>query len=144
MDDKLKKELKDTILKTIANGIAYAFMTPDQRDKKEQELVEYLKEREYQVLIENCMIYVLSDDWEKILMMEMTRNTLYFNPVDMKQTSEVIYYVLQFTAKSYLDQLMPLPKKKKKEVIKKEEDEVNFDEEEETEDDKPTPSFDFL
>ena len=60
MDDLLKKELKDTILKTISNGIAYNFMSPEERDQKEQELIKYLKEREYQVLLENCMIYVLS------------------------------------------------------------------------------------
>jgi hypothetical protein len=144
MDDILKKELKDTILKTISNGIAYSFMTPDERDQKEQELIEYLKEREYQVLLENCMIYVLSEDWQKILMMELTRNTLYFSPVNLKKTSEVVYYVLQFTAKGYLDTFAPVKKKTKKEVIKQEEDEVNFDEEEETEDDKPIPNFDFL
>ena len=144
MDDLLKKELKDTILKTISNGIAYNFMSPEERDQKEQELIEYLKEREYQVLLENCMIYVLSEDWEKIVMMELTRNTLYFTPVNLKKTSEVVYYVLQFTAKGYLDTLMPGAKKKKKEVIKQEEDEVSFEEEEETEDDKPIPNFDFL
>lgn len=144
MDDILKKELKDTILKTISNGIAYSFMTPQERDQKEEELIEYLREREYQVLLENCMIYVLSEDWEKILMMELTRNTLYFSPMNLKKTSEVVYYVLQFTAKGYLDTLMPAKKKNKKEVIKQEEDEVNPDEEEETEDDRPAPNFDFL
>jgi len=144
MDEIIKKELKDTILKTISNGIAYPFMTPDEREQKEHELVEYLSSKGYQVVLEKCMIYVLDEDWKRIVMMELTRNTLYFNPINLKKTSEIVYYALQFTAKGFLDTFAPIKKKKKKEVIKQEEVEVDFDEEEETEDDKPTPNFDFL
>ena len=143
MDETLKKQLKKTILKTISNGIAFNFMTVEEREQKEYDLVQYLKDKGYEVLIENCMIFVLSSEWERIMILELTRNTLYFTPTDMTKAIEVVYYALQFTAKDYLEVMFSkesIPKK----VKKQEEIEVDPEEEEETEDDKPTPSFDFL
>ena len=143
MDETLKKQLKKTILKTISNGIAFNFMSIEEREQKEQDLVQHLKDKGYEVLIENCMIFVLSSDWERIMILELTRNTLYFTPTDMTKAIEVVYYALQFTAKDYLEVMFSKESKTNKRK-KAEENEVDTEEEEETEDDKPTPSFDFL
>ena len=59
IDEELMKQLKETILKTLNNGIAYTHMTELERDEKEQEIVEHLKTKGYDVFIEECMIYVL-------------------------------------------------------------------------------------
>ena len=142
MDETLKKQLKDTILKTISNGIAFDFITVEERDEKERDLVKYLNSKGYQAVVEKCMIYVLSEDWERIVMMELTRNTLYFTPADLKKTSEVVYYALQFTAKGYLDKLTL--KYGATEVYTKKEEKKEFDDEEDTEEDRPPPNFDFL
>ena len=138
MDDILKKQLKKTILKTISNGIAFEHMTEVERDIKERDLVYFIKSKGYDVVVEQCMIVVFSLKWEKILMMELTRNTLYFSPIDVSKTTEIVFYVLEFTAKDYISKMTTSEK------TKIEEKEVDPDEED-TEEDPPTkPSFDFL
>ena len=76
-------------------------------------------------------------------MMELTRNTLYFTPFDAKETSVVIYYILQLISQKYLDEMPKIKKIDKKAPIKKEE--IEDDSEEDTEEEpKPPPNFDFL
>ena len=142
MDEEVLKQLKDTILKTINSGIAYPHMTPIERDKKERELVEYLQGKGYEVFVEECMIYVIGKQWDKILMLELTRNTLYFTPFKMAETSEIVFYILQLISKKYLD---GIPKKKTKKKVTKKQEEIEEDSDEDTEEEpKPPPDFSFL
>ena len=140
IDEELMKQLKETILKTLNNGIAYTHMTELERDEKEQEIVEHLKSKGYDVFIEECMIYVLGKQWSRILMMELTRNTLYFTPFKVSEVSEVVFYILQLVSKKYLDSM---PKVEPKASEKEEEIEEDTDEDTE-EDPKPPPDFSFL
>ena len=71
MDEQIYKNLKNVILKTINNGIAFTHMTDIEREDKEQEIVVYLKSKEYEVYIEEGMIWVLGKNWEKLIMMDM-------------------------------------------------------------------------
>jgi len=143
MDETLLKDLKDTILKVIGNGLAFPHMTSVERDEREINIIEHLKVKGFEAFEEECMIYVLNKQWDKILMMELTRNTLYFTPYDAKETSVIIYYILQLVSKKYLDE-MSVVKTKTKQVQKKEE-EIEEDSDEDTEEEpKPPPDFSFL
>tara|TARA_R100000030_G_scaffold74257_4_gene57497 strand:- start:281 stop:712 length:432 start_codon:yes stop_codon:yes gene_type:complete len=143
MDEDLLKQLKDTILKTINAGIAFPHMTEQQRDEKEKEIVVFLQEKGYEAFVEECMIYVLGKGWDKILMMELTRNTLYFTPFKLTQTTEIVFYILQLVAKKYLDKV-PVKKKKVPKQKEEKEEEIEEDSDEDTEEDKPPPDFSFL
>ena len=103
MDEQIYKNLKSVILKTINNGIAFTHMNDIEREDKEQEIVNYLKNKEYEVYIEECMIWVLGKSWEKLMMMELTRNTLYFTPFKAEEAPVIVYYILQFVSKEYLE-----------------------------------------
>ena len=142
MNETLMKELKDTIIKAINNGLAFAHMTERERNHKEREIVDFLNSKGYEAFVEENMIHVLSKKWEKILMMELTRNTLYFTPYQKNEVSVVIYYILQLVSKRYLDKT-PSSKGKKKKVLKKEEKGEDSDEDTE-EEPKPPPDFNFL
>jgi len=142
MDEDLLKQLKDTILKTINSGIAYPHMTEYEREVKEKELVIFLQGKGYEVFVEECMIYVIGKQWEKILMMELTRNTLYFTPFKMAEVSEIVFYILQLISKKYLD---GVPKTKTKKKVAKKQEEIEEDSDEDTEEEpKPPPDFSFL
>jgi len=143
MDETLVKELKDTIMKALSNGLAFPHMTQLERDNRELDIIRYLKTKGYEAFEEECMIYVLDKHWEKIVMMELTRNTLYFTPFDPKEVSVVIYYVLQLVSKKYLEEMPEIKTKKTKVSKTKEEKEEDSDEDTE-EEPKPPPDFSFL
>lgn len=143
MDETLLKDLKDTILKAISNGLAFPHMTQIERDDTESKIINHLKQKGYEAFEEECMIYVLDKHWKKVLMMELTRNTLYFTSFDAKETSVVIYYILQLISQKYLDEMPKNKKNDKKAPIKQEEIEDNSEEDTE-EEPKPPPNFDFL
>ena len=140
MDEQIYKNLKSVILKTINNGIAFTHMNDIEREDKEQEIVNYLKSKEYEVYIEECMIWVLGKSWEKLMMMELTKNTLYFTPFKAEEAPIIVYYILQFVSKEYLITLTSKIKK----VEETKEEEIEEDSDEDTEEDKPKPNFDFL
>jgi|TARA_R110002124_G_scaffold254804_1_gene420425 hypothetical protein len=142
MDETFMKELKDTILKAINSGLAFAHMTERERNHKEKEIVDFLNSKGYEAFVEDKMIHILNKQWEKILMMELTRNTLYFTPVLKSEVTVVIYYILQLVSKRYLDKTPP-SKGKKEKVLKKEEKGEDSDEDTE-EEPKPPPDFNFL
>ncbi len=143
MDEKAFQNLKSTIVKTINNGIAFTHMTEIEREDKEQEIVKFLKTKNYEVYIDECMIWALDENWDKIMMMELTRNTLYFTPFKAETAPILVFYVLQFVSKDYL--MMLTSKIKKVEETEKEEIEGDSEEDtEEEEEKKPPPNFDFL
>ena len=45
-------------MKTINNGIAFKHMSDIEREDKEQEIIDYLKGKQYEVYIEENMIYI--------------------------------------------------------------------------------------
>tara|TARA_R110000823_G_scaffold182535_6_gene315295 strand:+ start:180 stop:611 length:432 start_codon:yes stop_codon:yes gene_type:complete len=143
MDEKLMQELKDTILKAIQHGLAFPHMTERERAHKEGEIIEFLNAKGYEVFLEEKMIYVLGKKWERIVMMELTRNTLYFTPYQIKEVSVVIYYILQLVSKKYLDKMPVFDDIEKKASQKQEEKEKDSDEDTE-EEPPPPPNFDFL
>ena len=140
MNEKVFKNLKTTIIKTINNGIAFKHMTEIEREEKEQEIINFLKTKGYEIYIDEYMIWALDDNWDKVMMMELTRNTLYFTPFKAEAAPVLVFYVLQFISKDYL---MTLASRIEKiEDTKKEE--IEEDSEEDTEEDRPPPNFDFL
>ena len=143
MDEELMKELKETILKAIDNGVAFVHMTEKERDQQERDIVDILNLKGYEAFVEECMIYVVGKRWEKIVMMELTRNTLYFTPYHKKEVSVVIYYILQLISKKYLDKTPSLKKTKNKGQYLQQEIEADSDEDTE-EEPRPPPDFSFL
>ena len=140
MDEQIYQNLKSVILKTINNGIAFTHMSEIEREDKEQEIVNFLKTKGYEIYIEQCMVWVLDKKWNKVMMMELTRNTLYFTPFKAEEAPTLVFYILQFISKEYL---MTLTSKIKK-VEDTEKEEIEEDSDEDTEEDKPRPNFDFL
>ena len=139
MDEQIYKNLKSIILKTLNNGIAFTHMSDTQRQDKELEIVEYLKNKGYESYVEEEMIWILSSGWEKLMMMELTKNTLYFTPFKAEEAPVIVYLILQFVSKEYLLKLTSKIKK-----VEEKQEEIEEDSEEDTEEDKPRPSFDFL
>ena len=145
MDEEIYQQLKDTILKTINNGIAFKHMSEFERDDREKEIVDFLISKGYEAFVEECMIYVIGKHWDKLMMMELTRNTLYFTPFSTNSAPEIVFYVLQFISKRYLIDGVLKKNTKTKTKEKQQVEEIESDSEEDTEEDpKPRPNFDFL
>ena len=139
MDEQIYKNLKSVILKTLNNGIAFKHMTDIERQDKELEIIEYLKQKGYEAYLEEEMIWILSSNWEKLMMMELTKNTLYFTPFKAEEAPVIVYLILQFVSKEYLLKLTSKIKK-----VEEKEEEIEEDSDEDTEEDRPRPNFDFL
>jgi hypothetical protein len=123
--------ITDKIAQLLNNGFAFEHhLTVRERKEIEMDILDYYDKMFYGAFLEEEMIYVVDPNHEKILMMEVTRNSIYFNPYEHPALFDVIYLTLEFVSKTFAK---PPP-------------EIDLIEDEPTQDmpKKPKPSFDIL
>ena len=122
--------VKTKIAQLLNNGFAFTeHLDAEQRDEVEKGLVDFYDTNFYGAFVEEEMIYVVDSKYNKILMMEVTKNSIYFNPYNHSSLFDVIYLTLEYVTTKFA----------------KTEEVPEFDEDDSTEDvPKPKPSFDIL
>tara|TARA_A100001391_G_C4882394_1_gene228494 strand:- start:54 stop:440 length:387 start_codon:yes stop_codon:yes gene_type:complete len=122
--------VKTKIAQLLNNGFAFLeHLDAEQRDEVEKGLVDFYDTNFYGAFVEEEMIYVVDSKYNKILMMEVTKNSIYFNPYNHSSLFDVIYLTLEYVTTKFA----------------KTEEIPEFNEDDSTEDvPKPKPSFDIL
>ena len=128
----IDKEITNKIGQLLNNGFAFGdHKTKEERDEIELDLVDWYGKNGFGAFIEEEMLYVVDSTYEHILMLEITKNSIYFNPQDHPYLLDVIVVTLEYvTAK----------------LSKQNETELNTDMEDDITEDMPKkkPNFDII
>jgi hypothetical protein len=129
----ISKEISSKISQLLNNGFSFGeYKTKKQRNEIEQELLDYYGKNGFGAFIEEEMLYVVDSNHEQILMLEITKNSIYFNPHEHIHLLEAVVVTLEFITNK-----LTLPEESK-EIPVDIEDEVT------EEMPKPKPNFDIL
>ena len=122
--------ITDRISEILNGGFSFGeYISRKEREEIIFDLVHFYDTKGYGAYEENDMVYVIDNTYKNILMMEVTRNSIYFNPYSSESLFDVIYITLEFISEKFGT-----------------EEHYNKDiEDQETEDaPKPKPNFDIL
>ena len=129
----ISKDITDKINQLLNNGFSFQeHKTKKERDEIEQELLDYYGKNGFGAFIEEEMLYVVDSNHEQIMMIEITKNSIYFNPHEHVYLLEAVVVTLE-----YITNKLTLPEKL-------EEISTNIEDEVTEEMPKPKPNFDIL
>lgn len=129
----IDEEINKKISQLMNNGFSFGeHKTKRERDEIEQELVDWYNNNGLESFVEEEMIYVVGAGFEHIMMLEITKNSIYFSPQEHVHLLEAVVVTLEFITDklSKPEEVPPV---------------INNLEDDPTEEiPKPKPSFDFL
>ena len=128
----ISKEITDKINQLLNNGFSFGeYKTKKERDEIEQELLDYYGKNGFGAFVEEEMLYVVDSNHEQIMMIEITKNSIYFNPHEHVYLLEAVVVTLEFITNK---------------LTLSEEEETSTDIEDEITEEmpKPKPNFDIL
>ena len=129
----INKEITDKINQLLNNGFSFGdHKTKKERDEIEQDLLDYYGKNGFGAFVEEEMLYVVDSKHEQIMMLEITKNSIYFNPHEHVYLLEAVVVTLE-----YITNKLTLPEDME-EITADIEDEVT------EEMPKPKPNFDIL
>jgi hypothetical protein len=132
----LNKEIADKINQLLNNGFAFNnHITEGERKILEQEMLDWYDKNFYGALVKEEMLFVVDRQQQKIMMMEITKNSIYFNPYDHSLLVDLVVLTLEFVTdyfKIVTEDQIDTSK------------EIDFEDESTEELPKPKPCFDFL
>ena len=128
----ISKEITDKINQLLNNGFSFGdHKTKKERNEIEQDLLDYYGKNGFGAFLEEEMLYVVDSSHEQIMMLEITKNSIYFNPYEHVYLLEAVVVTLE-----YITNKLTLPEEKQQ--IVDIEDEVT------EEMPKPKPNFDII
>jgi hypothetical protein len=93
----IDKEITKRINQLLNNGFTFGdHKTKKERDEIEQGLIDWLGKNGYGAFVEEEMLYVVDSNYDHILMMEITKNSIYFNPHEHIYLLDVVVITLEF------------------------------------------------
>ena len=127
----IDKKTTDKINQLLNNGFAFGeFLTKKERDNVEQGLLDWYDKNGFGAFLEEEMIYIVDSDYQKIMMIEMTKNSIYFNPYEHVYLLDCVVVTLEFVTNRFAKEILPL---------------IDALEDDSTEEmPKPKPNFDIL
>ena len=129
----IDEEVNKKISQLLNNGFSFEeHKTKRERDEIEQELVDWYNKNGLKAFIEEEMLYVIDSNHEQIMMLEITKNSIYFNPYEHVYLLEAVVVTLEFITNK-----LTLPEESK-------ETPVDIEDEVTEEMPKPKPNFDIL
>jgi hypothetical protein len=129
----IDKEVTSKINQLLNNGFSFGeYKTKKERDVIEQDLLDYYGKNGFGAFIEEEMLYVVDSSHEQIMMLEITKNSIYFNPREHTYLLEAVVVTLEFITNKFT-----LPEKQKETPVDIEDDSTE-------EIPKPKPNFDIL
>ena len=129
----IDKKTTDKINQLLNNGFAFGeHLTKRQRNEVERELIHWCDRNGLGAFLEEEMIYIIDSKYNKIMMIEITRNSIYFNPHEHMYLLEAVVITLEFITSK-----LTLPEEVKETTVDIEDDSTE-------EIPKPKPNFDIL
>jgi len=129
----ISKEITDKINQLLNNGFSFGeHKSKKERDEIEQELLDWYGKNGFGAFIEEEMLYVVDSSHEQIMMLEITKNSIYFNPHEHIYLLEAVVVTLEFITNK-----LTLPEEAKETPVDIEDDSTE-------EIPKPKPNFDIL
>ena len=93
----IDKDVNEKINQLLNNGFAFPeHLTSKERDEVEQGLLSWYNKYAISAFIEEEMIYTVDSSGSIILTMEITKNSIYFNPREHFYLLDVIVTTLEF------------------------------------------------
>jgi len=125
----ISKEITDKINQLLNNGYCFGdHKTKKEKEQIELELVDWYGKNGFGAFIEEEMLYVVDSKHKHILMLEITKNSIYFNPHEHLYLLDAVVVTLEYiTEKISKDKPEP--------------PEVNIEDEPTEEMPKPKPDF---
>ena len=128
----IDKEITDKINQLLNNGFSFGeYKTKKERDEIEQDLLDYYGKNGFGAFIEEEMLYVVDSSHKQIMMLEITKNSIYFNPHEHTYLLDAVVVTLEFVTERLVT----------KETI---ETTDSFEDDSTEEMPKPKPNFDIL
>ena len=98
----LDKEITDQINQLLNNGFSFGdHKTKRERNDFEQELLDFYNKSGFSAFIEEEMLYVTDLNHQQVLMIEITRNSIYFNPQEHIYLLDAVVATLEFITKKF-------------------------------------------
>lgn len=98
----MDKKVTEKINQLLNNGFAFGeHLTRRQRNEVEQELLSWYDKNGLGAFLEEEMIYVVDSNYHKIMMIEITRNSIYFNPHEHVHLLDAVVITLEYVTTKY-------------------------------------------
>jgi hypothetical protein len=116
----------------LNNGFSFGdHKTVDEKNEIEQELLEFYGKNGFGAFLEEEMLYVVDSKQEKIMMLEITKNSIYFNPQEHLYLLDAVVVTLEYVTQKFTENKTQL-------ITDELEDEIT------EEMPKPKPNFDII
>ena len=93
----IDKETTDRINQLLNNGFTFGeHKTKKERDQIEEDLVEWYGKNGIGAFVEEEMLYVVDSKYEHIMVLEITKNSIYFNPHEHLYLLDAIVVTLEY------------------------------------------------
>ena len=93
----IDKETTDRINQLLNNGFTFGeHKTKKERDEIEEGLVDWYEKNGIGAFVEEEMLYVVDSKHEHIMMLEITKNSIYFNPHEHLYLLDAIVVTLEY------------------------------------------------
>jgi len=128
----IDKEITKKINQLLNNGFTFGdHKTKNERDEIEEGLLEWYEKNGFGAFLEEEMLYVVDTNYENIMMLEITKNSIYFNPHEHLYLLDAVVVTLEYVTEKLT---------KNKQV----EDNINIEDEDTEEMPKDKPDFGLL
>ena len=128
----IDKEITDKINQLLNNGFSFGdHKTVDEKKEIEQELLEFYGKNGFGAFLEEEMLYIVDSKQEKIMMLEITKNSIYFNPQEHVYLLDAVVVTLEYVTQKFTENKTQL-------ITDELEDEIT------EEMPKPKPNFDVI
>lgn len=98
----LDKEITNRINQLLNNGFSFGeHKTKKEKDEFQEELIEYYNKTGFRSFEEEEMVYVTDLNHQQILMIEITKNSIYFNPQEHVYLLDAVISTLEFVTKKF-------------------------------------------
>ncbi|MDA7494539.1 hypothetical protein N8467_00575 [bacterium] len=129
----IDEEVNKKISQLLNNGFSFEeHKTRQERDELEADLVIWYGKNGLRSFVEEEMVYIVDSGFEHIMMLEITKNSIYFNPQEHIHLLEAVVVTLEFITEKLSSPEETVP------IIS------NIEDDPTEEIPKPKPSFDFL
>ena len=93
----ISKEITDKINQLLNNGFSFGeHKTKKERNEIEEELLDWYGKNGFGAFIEEEMLYVVDSKYEHIMMLEITKNSIYFNPHEHLYLLDAVVVTLEY------------------------------------------------
>ena len=104
----IDKEITDKINLLLNNGFTFGeHKTKKEKDQIEEDLIEWYGKNGFGSFLEEEMIYVVDANYQHILMLEITKNSIYFNPHEHIYLLDAVVTTLEYITENLVKKELP-------------------------------------